>query len=52
MRVALISDVHGNLDAFDAVIADFGVVDEVWSLGDLVGYGPNPNECVERIHRF
>ena len=52
MRVALISDVHGNLDAFDAVIADFGVVDEVWCTGDLVGYGANPNECVERIHRF
>ena len=52
MRVALISDIHGNLEAFDAVIADFGVVDEVWCTGDLVGYGANPNECVERIQGF
>jgi diadenosine tetraphosphatase ApaH/serine/threonine PP2A family protein phosphatase len=48
-RIALISDVHGNLPALRAVlraIEDEGV-DETWCLGDLVGYGAHPNECVE-----
>jgi diadenosine tetraphosphatase ApaH/serine/threonine PP2A family protein phosphatase len=47
-RVALISDVHGNLPAFQAVldgIRSVGV-DEIWNLGDLVGYGAQPDECV------
>lgn len=47
MRVAVISDIHGNLHALDAVLAD--VADErpdaVWCLGDLVGYGAQPNRC-------
>jgi predicted phosphodiesterase len=49
MRCAIVSDVHGNLDALEAVLADAtqqGAVDELWCLGDLVGYGPQPNECV------
>jgi diadenosine tetraphosphatase ApaH/serine/threonine PP2A family protein phosphatase len=46
MRCAIISDIHGNLDALQAVLADAGQVDELWCLGDLVGYGPQPNECV------
>src|SRR6476660_7540010 len=47
-RVALLSDVHGNLPAFKAVLADIKSVgvDEVWNLGDLVGYGAQPDECV------
>ena len=47
-RVALISDVHGNLPAFEAVVADVreAGVDEVWCLGDLVGYGAQPDDCV------
>jgi hypothetical protein len=47
MRIAVISDVHANLPALEAVLDDVrGVcVDELWSLGDVVGYGPNPNEC-------
>jgi diadenosine tetraphosphatase ApaH/serine/threonine PP2A family protein phosphatase len=47
-RVALVSDVHGNLPAFEAVIADIREtgVDEVWCLGDLIGYGAQPDECV------
>ena len=48
-RIALISDVHGNLPAFQATlraIEEEGV-DGVWCLGDLVGYGAQPNECVE-----
>jgi predicted phosphodiesterase len=46
MRVAIISDIHANLNALEAVFADAGAVDEVWCPGDVVGYGPNPNECV------
>ena len=49
MLVALIADIHGNLTAFEAVIADFGSPDEVWCLGDTVGFGPDPDECVERL---
>ncbi|HEX8053478.1 MAG TPA: metallophosphoesterase family protein [Thermoleophilaceae bacterium] len=47
-RVALISDVHGNLPAFQAVLADIerAGVDARWCLGDLVGYGAQPDECV------
>jgi predicted phosphodiesterase len=49
MRIAVISDIHANLHAFEAVLAeiDTSSIDEVWCLGDLIGYGPKPNECVE-----
>jgi predicted phosphodiesterase len=52
MRVLVISDIHANLHALDAVLADAGDFEAVWCLGDLVGYGPNPNECVARIRDF
>ena len=47
-RIALLSDVHGNLPAFEAVLDDVGRagVDARWCLGDLVGYGAQPDECV------
>jgi diadenosine tetraphosphatase ApaH/serine/threonine PP2A family protein phosphatase len=47
-RIALVSDVHGNLPAFQAVMADVdgANVEEVWCLGDLVGYGAQPDDCV------
>jgi predicted phosphodiesterase len=47
MHVAVISDIHANLHALEAVLAaiDAEPVDELWCLGDLVGYGPKPNEC-------
>jgi diadenosine tetraphosphatase ApaH/serine/threonine PP2A family protein phosphatase len=48
----IISDIHANLVALEAVIADTPTFDELWCLGDLVGYGPNPNECIERIQDF
>jgi predicted phosphodiesterase len=50
-RVAVISDVHGNRHALDAVLAAVAdeKPDEVWCLGDLVGYGPQPNECCRSI---
>ena len=49
MKTLVISDIHANLTALEAVLADAGKVDSVWCLGDLVGYGPDPNECVERV---
>ncbi len=49
MKTLLISDIHANLTALEAVLADAGSFDAAWCLGDLVGYGPDPNECVERV---
>ena len=49
MKTLLISDIHANLTALEAVLADAGNFDAVWCLGDLVGYGPDPNECIERV---
>jgi predicted phosphodiesterase len=48
MRIALLSDVHGNRPAFEAVLDEIedADVEEVWCLGDLVGYGAEPNDCV------
>jgi predicted phosphodiesterase len=53
MRIALLSDVHGNLPAFEAVLADVEAedVDEHWCLGDLVGYGADPDACVNLARR-
>jgi predicted phosphodiesterase len=49
MRVAVLSDIHANLLALDAVLASLGSVDAVWHLGDVVGYGPEPDGVVERL---
>jgi diadenosine tetraphosphatase ApaH/serine/threonine PP2A family protein phosphatase len=51
MRVAVVSDIHSNLHALDAVLAanDAEAPDELWCLGDLVGYWPQPNECCALI---
>ncbi len=49
MRILVLSDIHANLTALQAVLQAAGPVDAVWCLGDLVGYGPNPNEVVETI---
>jgi len=49
MRILIISDIHANLVALDAVLAAASDYEAVWCLGDLTGYGPNPNECVERV---
>ena len=50
MRILIISDIHANYTAFEAVLAHCeGEWDFVWCLGDVVGYGPDPNECVERL---
>ena len=52
MHYLILSDIHANLTALEAVLADAPDFDQIWCLGDLVGYGPNPNECVERIQDF
>jgi predicted phosphodiesterase len=49
MRIAVISDVHSNLLALDAVLAQAGAVDAIWHLGDIVGYGPEPDAVVDRL---
>ncbi len=50
MRVLIISDIHANLTAFETVLEDArDQWDYVWCLGDVVGYGPDPNECVELL---
>ncbi len=49
MRIALLSDVHSNLVALDAVLDHVGAVDAVWHLGDIVGYGPDPDGVVARL---
>ncbi len=49
MRILVISDIHANYEALEAVLADAGAVDETWCLGDIVGYGPDPNLCVDLV---
>lgn len=49
MIVLVLSDVHANYNALRTVLDDAGKVDAVWCLGDVVGYGPKPNECIELL---
>ncbi len=49
MRIAVLSDIHANLPALEAVRADLPAVDQVWVLGDIVGYGPQPNEVIAML---
>ncbi|MCY3781984.1 MAG: metallophosphoesterase family protein [Chloroflexi bacterium] len=50
MKILIISDIHANYTAFEAVLEHCeGEWDFVWCLGDLVGYGPDPNECVDLL---
>jgi len=55
MRYAILADIHGNLDAFRAVLKDIegrGGVDELWCLGDIVGYGPEPSACLSLLREY
>ena len=55
MRYAIIADIHANLAAFKAVVAHierWGGVEEIWCLGDVVGYGPDPGQCIELLRRY
>jgi len=49
LRYAIVSDIHSNIEALDAVFARIEPSDAVLCLGDIVGYGPNPNECLARV---
>jgi predicted phosphodiesterase len=49
MLIAVLSDIHSNLAALDAVLASIGSVDAIWHLGDVVGYGPDPERTVARL---
>ena len=55
MRYAILGDIHSNLAAFNAVLRDAkerGGFDKIWCLGDVVGYGPDPHECIELLRQF
>jgi diadenosine tetraphosphatase ApaH/serine/threonine PP2A family protein phosphatase len=54
VKRAILSDIHANLEALEAVMADVAkeAVDSVYCLGDIVGYGPNPRECIDRVMSF
>ena len=54
MRYAVLADIHANLEALTAVLKDIedkGGVDEFWCLGDIVGYGPDPAECIKILRK-
>lgn len=54
MKIAFISDIHSNLEALKATLEDIKKknIDKIYCLGDLVGYGPNPNEVIEIIRKM
>jgi len=55
VRYAIIADIHANLAAFTAVLSNIerrGGVEEVWCLGDVVGYGPDPHQCIELLRQY
>jgi len=56
VSILIVADVHANLAAFEAAIEDaptnHGPIDAIWSLGDLVGYGPQPRECIDLLRSF
>jgi predicted phosphodiesterase len=52
MRLAVLSDIHSNLAALEAVWDDLPTIDELWVLGDIVGYGPQPNEVIAALQQM
>jgi diadenosine tetraphosphatase ApaH/serine/threonine PP2A family protein phosphatase len=55
MRALVVADIHGNLDAFQAVLRDaetHGVIDAIWCLGDIVGYGAEPEACIDLLRAY
>lgn len=52
MRLAVLSDIHANLAALEAVCDELASFDELWVLGDTVGYGPQPNEVIRRLQEL
>src|SRR5512139_1594557 len=52
MPILIISDIHANLTALEAVLSEAGELEATWCLGDLIGYGPDPNQCIQRIREL
>lgn len=52
MKILVITDIHANFSALESVLAVAGDYQAVWCLGDLVGYGPDPNECIARVREL
>ena len=54
MKLAILSDIHGNLEALEAVLSDIADqgISQIYCLGDIVGYGPNPRQCIDRVMNF
>jgi diadenosine tetraphosphatase ApaH/serine/threonine PP2A family protein phosphatase len=55
VRIVVVADVHSNLPALQAVLADAeagGAIDAVWSIGDMVGYGPDPAQCLALLRSY
>jgi diadenosine tetraphosphatase ApaH/serine/threonine PP2A family protein phosphatase len=54
VKIVILGDIHSNLAAFEAVLGDSkkrGGFDKIWCLGDIVGYGPDPHECIELLRQ-
>jgi predicted phosphodiesterase len=55
MRYAILGDIHSNLEAFQAVLSDIekrGALDKILCLGDIIGYGPDPKECIHLLQQY
>ena len=54
VTLAILSDIHGNLEALTAVLADIADrgIETIYCLGDVIGYGPNPRECMDLASKF
>ncbi len=54
MKIAVMSDIHGNLEALDAVLEDVCSqrIEKIVCIGDLIGYGPNPEEVIQKIRQI
>lgn len=51
MRIAIVSDIHSNFVALETVLAALGTCDQLWNLGDTIGYGPRPNQCMASVRQ-
>ena len=52
MRIGIISDIHGNAEAFQVVLNEIKDMDQIYCLGDIVGYGADPEYCVEKVNKM
>jgi len=55
VRIAILADIHSNLAAFEAALEDLktkGGFEKIWCLGDVVGYGPDPHQCIELLCQY